>query len=61
LILVDSSVWIDYFKGTITEQTEKLDGLGLSSYLCKWPGFIATFGRSLQAERGWGAGQGAGV
>jgi hypothetical protein len=27
LILVDSSVWIDYFKGTITEQTEKLDRL----------------------------------
>jgi len=27
LILVDSSVWIDYFKGSITAQTEKLDGL----------------------------------
>jgi hypothetical protein len=27
LILVDSSVWIDYFKGTITAQTEKLDSL----------------------------------
>ena len=27
LILVDSSVWIDYFKGTITAQTEKLDKL----------------------------------
>jgi predicted nucleic acid-binding protein len=27
LILVDSSVWIDYFKGTITTQTEKLDKL----------------------------------
>jgi predicted nucleic acid-binding protein len=25
LILVDSSVWIDYFKGVATEQTEKLD------------------------------------
>jgi predicted nucleic acid-binding protein len=25
LILVDSSVWIDYFKGAATEQTEKLD------------------------------------
>jgi len=25
LILVDSSVWIDYFRGTITAQTEKLD------------------------------------
>jgi hypothetical protein len=27
LILVDSSVWIDYFMGTITPQTERLDGL----------------------------------
>jgi len=27
LILVDSSVWIDYFRGTITVQTEILDGL----------------------------------
>jgi predicted nucleic acid-binding protein len=27
LILVDSSVWIDYFNGTITAQTEKLDSL----------------------------------
>ena len=25
MILVDSSVWIDYFRGTITAQTEKLD------------------------------------
>lgn len=27
MILVDSSVWIDYFKGTLTLQTEKLDRL----------------------------------
>jgi predicted nucleic acid-binding protein len=27
LILVDSSVWIDYFNGTVTVETEKLDGL----------------------------------
>jgi predicted nucleic acid-binding protein len=27
LILVDSSVWIDYFKGAITPRTEKLDQL----------------------------------
>jgi predicted nucleic acid-binding protein len=27
LILVDSSVWIDYFRGAITPQTEKLDQL----------------------------------
>jgi len=27
LILVDSSVWIDYFKGAVTPQTEKLDTL----------------------------------
>jgi predicted nucleic acid-binding protein len=27
VILVDSSVWIDYFRGTITPQAEKLDAL----------------------------------
>jgi predicted nucleic acid-binding protein len=27
LILVDSSVWIDYFRGNVTPQTEKLDSL----------------------------------
>jgi predicted nucleic acid-binding protein len=27
LILVDSSTWIDYFRGTVTEQTETLDRL----------------------------------
>jgi predicted nucleic acid-binding protein len=27
LILVDSSVWIDYFRGTATVQTDKLDRL----------------------------------
>ena len=27
MILVDSSVWIDYFKGTVTPQTEILDRL----------------------------------
>lgn len=27
MILVDSSVWIDYFNGTVATQTEKLDGL----------------------------------
>lgn len=27
MILVDSSVWIDYFRGALTPQTEKLDSL----------------------------------
>jgi predicted nucleic acid-binding protein len=27
VILVDSSVWIDYFRGTATPQAERLDGL----------------------------------
>lgn len=27
MILVDSSVWIDYFRGEITAQTERLDSL----------------------------------
>ena len=27
MILVDSSTWIDYFRGAVTPQTEKLDSL----------------------------------
>lgn len=27
MILVDSSVWIDYFRGAVTPQSEKLDEL----------------------------------
>ena len=27
MILVDSSVWIDYFRGNVTKQTDKLDSL----------------------------------
>lgn len=27
MILVDSSVWIDYFRGTVTPETEKFDAL----------------------------------
>lgn len=27
MILVDSSVWIDYFRGTVTPEAEKLDSL----------------------------------
>ncbi len=27
MILVDSSVWVDYFRGTATPQTDKLDSL----------------------------------
>ncbi len=33
MILVDSSVWIDYFRGSITAQTEKLDKLLGSEFL----------------------------
>ena len=33
MILVDSSVWIDYFRGSITPQTEKLDQLLGSEFL----------------------------
>ena|SRR5438445_8885505 len=33
MILVDSSVWIDYFRGLETRQTEKLDGLFGSNLL----------------------------
>jgi predicted nucleic acid-binding protein len=34
LILVDSSVWIDYFRGTVNRQTERLDGLLGQELLC---------------------------
>jgi predicted nucleic acid-binding protein len=34
VILVDSSVWIDYFRGKITPQTERLDALLGSEPLC---------------------------
>lgn len=34
MILVDSSVWVDYFRGTVTPQTERLDVLLGSELLC---------------------------
>lgn len=34
MILVDSSVWIDYFRGTVTPQTERLDALLGSELMC---------------------------
>ncbi len=34
MILVDSSVWIDYFRGTVTPETERLDELLGSEPLC---------------------------
>lgn len=34
MILVDSSVWIDFFRGTITPQTDRLDELLGNEPLC---------------------------
>ncbi len=34
MIFVDSSVWIDYFNGNITEETNKLDSILGSSPVC---------------------------
>jgi predicted nucleic acid-binding protein len=34
VILVDSSVWIDYFRGTVAPQTERLDALLGSELIC---------------------------
>ena len=34
MILVDSSVWIDYFRGTVTPQTDRLDELLGREPLC---------------------------
>jgi hypothetical protein len=36
VILVDSSVWIDYFRGTLTVQTERLDALLGSEPPWRW-------------------------
>lgn len=33
MILVDSSVWIDYFRGTATPETDRLDGLLGSEFI----------------------------
>ena len=42
LILVDSSVWIDYFEGAVTDQTKKLDDLQLGSELLATGDLILT-------------------
>jgi predicted nucleic acid-binding protein len=51
LILVDSSVWIDYFKGTITPQTEKLDSLLASELLAIGDLILTEVLRGFSGER----------
>ena len=51
MILVDSSVWIDYFRGAITPQTEKLDGLLESEPLAIGDLILAEVLQGFTAER----------
>jgi len=51
VILVDSSVWIDYFRGAITPQTEKLDGLLESEPLAIGDLILAEVLQGFTAER----------
>lgn len=51
MILVDSSVWIDYFKGTPTPQTEKLDGLLSSEPITLGDLILAEVLQGFRSER----------
>jgi len=51
VILVDSSVWIDYFRGAITPQTEKLDGLLEHEPLASGDLILAEVLQGLTTER----------
>ena len=51
MILVDSSVWIDYFRGSITPQTEKLDQLLGSEPLAVWDLILTEILQGIDGER----------
>lgn len=51
MILVDSSVWIDYFRGTVTPQTERLDALLGSELLCVGDLILAEVLQGFNSER----------
>ncbi|MDQ2711512.1 MAG: PIN domain nuclease [Acidobacteriota bacterium] len=51
MILVDSSVWIDYFKGAITAQSDKLDSLLASESLAIGDLIVAEVLQGFAAER----------
>ena len=51
MILVDSSVWIDYFRGAVTAQTDKLDELLGSEPLAIGDLILTEVLQGLDAER----------
>lgn len=51
MILVDSSVWIDYFRGTVTPQTERLDALLGSELLVVGDLILAEVLQGFSSER----------
>jgi predicted nucleic acid-binding protein len=57
LILVDSSVWIDYFRGTVNRQTERLDGLLGQVLLCVGDLILTEVLQGFADERDFGKAQ----
>lgn len=51
MILVDSSVWIDFFRGTITAQTDRLDQLLGNALLAVGDLMLAEVLQGFSAER----------
>ena len=51
MILVDSSVWIDFFRGTVTPQTERLDVLLGSELLVVGDLILAEVLQGFSSER----------
>lgn len=57
MILVDSSVWVDYFRGTLTAQTDKLDRLLGSEPLVIGDLILAEVLQGFDSERDFKAAQ----
>ena len=51
MILVDSSVWIDFFRGTVTPETERLDALLGSELLVVGDLILAEVLQGFSSER----------
>lgn len=53
MILVDSSVWIDYFRGTVTPETERLDVLLGSEPVCVGDLVLAEVLQGFSTDKGF--------
>jgi len=51
LIVVDSSVWIDYFRGAVTAKTDKLDSLLVNQRLAIGDPIVAEVLQGFERER----------